>query len=147
MKTLISVKPENETSTSKALDKLAERINRRGLVIVISDFFDNPESVMNALKHFRHKQHDVLAFQILDPREVDFKFNLSGANFQDMETGEELITQPYQIQKSYSETMKEFLNSIRKECRNNFIDYNLITTDTSFDKALRAYLTKRANLA
>jgi uncharacterized protein (DUF58 family) len=147
LKTLVDVQPANETGTAGALNKLAERINRRGLVIVISDFFDDPESIMNALKHFRHKQHDVLAFQILDPRERDFKFNLTGANFKDMETGEELVTQPYQIQQSYAETMNEFLNKIRKESRNHFIDYHLITTDTPFDKALRAYLTKRAKLA
>ena len=147
LKTLVNVEPANETGTSQSLNKLAERINRRGLVVIISDFFDDPEAIMNGLKHFRHKQHDVLAFQILDPREQDFKFKMTGANFQDMETGEELVTQPYQIQQSYAETMDDFLNTLRRESRNHFIDYHLITTDTPFDKALRAYLTKRAKLA
>jgi uncharacterized protein (DUF58 family) len=132
----------NETGTAAALDVLAERIARRGLVIVISDFFDDPESVMNALKHFRHKQHEVLAFQILDPREIDFKFG-PAATFKDIETGDEMITQPYQIQRSYARAVEDFIDYIRKECHNHQIDYHLIDTSTPFDKALKDYLTKR----
>ncbi|MGA2298223.1 MAG: DUF58 domain-containing protein [FCB group bacterium] len=145
LRTLENTEPTNETHTAKALDLLAEKISRRGLVIIISDFFDEPQSVVNALKHFRHKKHDVLAFQILDPREVDFKFG-SSATFKDMETGEELVTQPFQIQQSYSETVNDFINYIKRECHNHNIDYHLIDTSMPFDKALREYLTKRKRL-
>ncbi len=140
-----STVPANQTGTAQALDLLAERINRRGLVIIMSDFFDEPKSVLTALKHFRHKQHEILAFQILDPREIDFKFSTS-ATFKDIETGEEIITQPYHIQKAYSSAMKDFISNIKKECLNHSIDYQLISTSTSFDKALRDYLTKRKSL-
>ncbi len=145
LKVLDSTQPANLTGTAKALDLLAERISRRGLVIIISDFFDDYDSVINALKHFRHRKHEVLAFQILDPREIDFKFGES-ANFKDVETGEELITQPYQIQKTYSQAVKNFIDDIRKECYEHQIDYHLIDTSTPFDKALRDYLTKRRHL-
>lgn len=145
LKILDSVEPANETGTAKALDVLAEKIRRRGLVIVISDLFDNIDSVMNALAHFRHNKHDVIVFQVLDPREIDFDFG-KGATFIDMETGERMITQPYQIQKSYMETMKEFLATIRKKCRQQNIDYHLIDTSQPFDKALRAYLAKRSSI-
>jgi uncharacterized protein (DUF58 family) len=145
LKVIDSTVPSNETETAKALDLLAERISRRGLVIVISDFFDDPSSVMKALNHFRHKKHEVLAFQILDPRELDFKFGRS-ATFKDIETGEELVTQPYQIQRSYSSAIKDFIFQIKRECRNNNIDYHLIDTSQPFDKALREYLTKRKRM-
>jgi uncharacterized protein (DUF58 family) len=145
LKSLSDVKPSNETETAAALDRLAERIKRRSLVIVLSDFFDDTDSVLKALKHFRHRNNEVIAFQILDPRELDFKFGYN-ANFIDMESGEEIITQPYQIRNAYSEAVKSFTDKIRKECLNHQIDYNLITTDQPFDKALRSFLAKRAKL-
>lgn len=145
LRTLENAKPANTTGTASALNVLAERIKRRGLVIVISDFFDDIDSVLMALKHFRHKRHEVIAFQLLDPRELDFKLG-SGANFKDMETGEEMLTQPYQIQASYSKAVKEFVAKIKRECRNHNIDYNLIDTSTPFDKALQDYLTKRKKI-
>ncbi len=145
LKVIDSTIPSNKTETAKALDLLAERISRRGLVIVISDFFDDPSSVMKALNHFRHKKHEVLAFQLLDPRELDFKFGRA-ATFKDIETGEELVTQPYQVQRSYSSAIKDFIFQIKRECRNNNIDYHLIDTSQPFDKALREYLTKRKRM-
>jgi len=142
LKALASTTPANETGTSLALDVLAEKIKRRGLVCIISDFFDDYDSVINALNHFRHNKHDVIAMQILDPREVDFKFGNS-ATFKDMETNEEMITQPYQIQRIYSGAIKDFNRRLKKACLNNNIDYHLITTDQPFDKAMREYLAKR----
>ena len=145
LKTLASTTPSNQTETSKALDMLAERIKRRGLVIIMSDFLDNSESVINALKHFRHRNHEVLAFQILDPREIDFKLGQS-ATFKDLESGEEMVTQPYHIQSSYSSAVCDFINNIKHHCYNHNIDYNLIETSKPFDKALRDYLTKRRKI-
>jgi len=145
LKALDSTTPANETGTADALDSLAERISRRGLVIIISDFFDKPESVLNALKHFRHQKHEVVAFQVLDQRELDFKFGKS-AVFKDMETGEEIVTQPYHINKSYTKAVEEHINLIKRECYSHNIDYHLINTSMPYDKALRDYLTKRNNM-
>lgn len=145
IKILSNIEPSNTTCTAKALDRLAERVNRRSLVVVMSDFLDDSESVLNALKHFRHKNNEVIAFQILDPREIDFKLG-QGANFKDIETGEELLTHPHHIQSSYSKEVKDFLDNIKRECYNHQIDYNLINTSTPFDKAMREYLTKRKSL-
>jgi uncharacterized protein (DUF58 family) len=137
--------PSEITSTSASLEILAERINRRGLVIIFSDFFDNTEAIINSLRHLRHKKHEVLLFQILDPREKDFKFG-HAANFIDLETGEQMVTQPYQIQKGYAETMQNFIDNLRKECIHHKVDYNLIDTSTPFDKALMDYVIKRQSM-
>lgn len=145
LKTLETTIPAYETGTANSLNLLAERIKRRGLVIIISDLFDNPESVLNGLKHFRHKKHEVIVFHTLDPREIDFNLGRA-ATFKDMETGEEIISQPYQMKISYQNAVKEFIETIKKECRNHNIDYNLIDTSMPFDKALRDYLTKRKNI-
>ena len=145
LKVLDSAVPANETGTAVALDKIAEKIKRRGLVIILSDFFDEVNSVVNALKHFRHKDHDVLVFHILDPREVDFKFG-NNATFKDLETGEEMVAMSRQIQKHYKEHIADFINNIRTHCRQHNIDYQLVDTSQPFDKPLKEYLAKRAKL-
>jgi uncharacterized protein (DUF58 family) len=142
LKALDSTIPANQTGTARALDLLAERIRRRGLVVIISDFFDDPQSIVSALQHFRHKKHEVLVFQILDPREIDFKFGRN-AVFKDMEIGDELTTQPYQIQKAYAQTMRDFISEIKKASQNANIDYNLIDTSEPFDKAMKEFIAKR----
>jgi uncharacterized protein (DUF58 family) len=145
LKELESAQPANKTGTSASLNLIAEQIKRRGLVIVLSDLFDNPESVMTALKHFRHKGHEVVMMQILDPLERSFAFD-GDAIFKDLETHEEVMTQPWHIQKAYQQSMQEFLDFYKRHCRDNNIDYVLLDTSTPFDKALFEYLNKRKRM-
>jgi uncharacterized protein (DUF58 family) len=145
LKELESARPANKTGTAVALHLIAEQIKRRGLVIVLSDCFDKPESVMTALKHFRHKGNEVVVMQVLDPLERSFAFG-SDAIFKDLETQEELMTQPWHIQKAYQQSMQEFLDFYKRQCRDNNIDYVLFDTSTPFDKALFEYLNKRKRM-
>ncbi len=142
IKTLDAATPHDTTGTATALHKLAERLTRRGLVVVISDLFDDPEQILQALRHFRHNRHDVLVMQVLDPREVDFSFS-SAAVFKDMETGEELTTQPLHLRTAYRGAMEEFCTQLKRGCHAQNIDYVRITTDRPFDMALREYIVKR----
>jgi uncharacterized protein (DUF58 family) len=145
LKELESAQPAKKTGTSASLNLIAEQIKRRGLVIVLSDLFDKPESVMTALKHFRHKGHEVVVMQVLDPLERSFAFD-SDAIFKDLETQEELMTQPWHIQNAYQQSMQEFLDFYKRQCRDNNIDYVLLDTSTPFDKALFQYLNKRKRM-
>lgn len=142
---LEKIEPSSTTQTAQALHHLAERIKRRGLVVVISDLFDDPAKVMAALKHFRHNHHEVLVLHVLDPLERTFAFG-SDAVFRDIETGESLSTQPYHIQKAYQEAMNQFMDRYKRECRENSIDYLLLDTATPFDVALLNYLNKRRHI-
>ncbi|MCS6807328.1 MAG: DUF58 domain-containing protein [Bacteroidota bacterium] len=142
LRTLGSAVPTRQTGTAPALAQIAERIARRGLVIVLSDFFDDVHAVISALKRFRHSNHEVLAFQILDPRERDFNFGYD-ALFRDMETGEEMTTQPQHIKAAYTHALKEFTEKLKKHCRERKIDYMLLDTAQPFDVALLQYLIKR----
>ncbi len=142
IRTVDEATPHDKTGTAQALHRLAERLTRRGLVIIISDLFDDPASIMQALRHFRHNKHDVLVMHILDPRELDFDFR-SSAVFKDMETGEEITTQPLQLKHSYRTAVEEFCTTIKRGCHAQNIDYVRITTDRPFDAALREYLVKR----
>lgn len=142
LRTLEDAIPSEGTRTAQALHRLAERIGRRGLVVIISDLFDDPESVIQALRHFRHDRHDVLVIHVLDPREVDFDFG-SAAVFKDMESGEEMTTQPVHVKRSYRMAVEQFCDEIKRGCFAQNIDYARVTTDKPFDIALKEYLTIR----
>jgi uncharacterized protein (DUF58 family) len=145
LKNLVNVQASEKTNTAESLSEGAEKLKRKGLVVIISDFFDDINSVLKALKHFSYKKNEVIVFQILDPMEKTFSFG-KDAIFKDLETGDEITTQPYQIQKAYREAMKEFTNRIKTECLNSNIDYNLIETSDPYDKALLRYIQKREKL-
>lgn len=145
LKELALTAPSSSTNTADALKQVAEKIKRRGLIIIISDFFDDVEKTLKSLKQFSHQKNEVIIFQILDPLERSFGFG-KDAIFKDLETNEELTTQPFQIQKVYKQAMIEFTDRIKRECLNSNFDYNLLDTSTSFDKALFSYIQKRSKL-
>lgn len=142
---LASIQPSGKTNTASALNLVAERIKRRGLVIIFSDLFDDQTAVINALKHFRYKRNEVIMFQVLDPAEMNFAID-SPTIFKDMETSKEMLSQPISVMNSYKDAVKEFIDNYRTACLSNNIDYVLLSTDTPFDQALLGYLNKRKRL-
>ncbi|HEX2897570.1 MAG TPA: DUF58 domain-containing protein [candidate division Zixibacteria bacterium] len=142
---LANQEPSDKTNITSTLHEMADRIKRRGLVIIMSDLLDEAQKIISGLKHFRYNKHEIIVFHILDPRERDFAFPRE-AIFKDMETGEELTTLPYQIKKYYSEQVKAFSDEIASACRQSNIDYHPIDTSMPFDKALYAFLAKRERL-
>ena len=138
-------KPTLQTNIATTLHEMAERIKRRGLVIVLSDLLDDPTQVIAGLKHFRHRKHEIIVFHVLDPRERDFAFPQE-AIFKDMETGEQINTLPWQIKGEYKKVISEVIDRFSRECRMSNIDYVPIDTATDYDFALFAYLNKRARL-
>lgn len=143
--TLDRVSPARSTGAGKSLHQIADRIRRRGLVVILSDLLDEPDQVMTALKHFRHKKNEVLVMHVLDPLERTFAFP-ADAVFQDVETGERLATQPWQLRKSYGTAMQAFIERYKRECREHYVDYVLMDTATPFDVALLEYLIKREKI-
>ena len=138
-------KPGKQTRLGSVLHEMAERISKRGLVIVISDLFDNFESVISGLKHFRHNKQEVIVFHVLDRQEEQFQFD-SRSKFRDLETGETITTEPWQIRSDYKLLLDRVRNQYRKECSNRKIDYVPLFTDQSLDLALNEYLRKRQKL-
>jgi len=149
LKTLLTeiekTKADSITKTSESLNAIADKIKKRGLVIVISDFLDDINSVLGALKKFQYKKSDVIVFHILDPVEREFSFDKDSI-FVDMETKEEITTQPVQIQKAYVDAMNNYLTNFKNGCNKYGFDYNLIDTTTSFDLALMSFFKKRVRL-
>ncbi|HQT92638.1 MAG TPA: DUF58 domain-containing protein, partial [Candidatus Kryptobacter bacterium] len=142
---LSNLQPNAKTSTANALSSLAERIKRRGLIIVISDFLDDTKSVITALKHFRHRKNEVIAFQVLDDSELNLDFP-ADAVFTDLETGERMPTQVSAVRSAYKKAVNTFVHDLKSRCFENDIDYALLSTSTPFDKALTAYLTRRKKM-
>jgi uncharacterized protein (DUF58 family) len=138
-------KPGGETDLGGALHRVAERLPRRGLVVMISDLLDDPAAILEALHHFRHDGHDVLALQLLDPRELDFAFDRE-ARFEELESGETVTADPWQLAPAYRERMREYLEVIREGCARHHVQHHLITTDTPVDRALMAMLLARQRL-
>lgn len=145
LKVLAKSKPDGKTETLSCLNEISEKIKKRGLVIVISDLLDNLENTITALKKFRLRKNEVIVFHLLDPKEKTFEFS-KDAIFKDLESNDEILTQPYQIRGSYRELFEKFIEKLKRELLNNLIDYNLITTDQTFDKALLEFLKKRKRL-
>ncbi|MCX6159003.1 MAG: DUF58 domain-containing protein [Ignavibacteriae bacterium] len=142
LKELTNIKSSEATGTANCLNVIADKIKRRGIIIIISDLFDNHEEVMKSLRHFRYDKNEVILFQILDPVEMSF-LDSNPVRLIDSETKEEIFSQPFDIKKEYSDIMKKFTDKYKSECMKNNIDYVLLTTDTPFDTALLKYLNKR----
>ena len=134
-----------ETTIAPVLHKTAEAIKKRGLIILISDLFDDPDKVLSGLQHFRYKGHEVIVFHVLDPQELTLDFT-QRTRFRDMESGEEIVTDPWHIQSDYQKSMEQFCDYIKSNCRQKNIDYVQLSTDFPLDMALSEYLIKRKRI-
>jgi uncharacterized protein (DUF58 family) len=135
---------KGETSMGPIFHDLAERIKKRGLVVILSDLFDDLASVMLGLKHLRHRRHEVLVLQVLDPAEQDFPFQ-DPTLFKGLEGLPEQLTEPRSLRNAYQREFEAFLKEIRRGCRDLHMDYTLLRTDQPLDVALRTFLTGRAS--
>jgi uncharacterized protein (DUF58 family) len=137
------LEPGSETQLAKVLHEAAERITRRGIVIVISDMYDEPEAIINAFQHLRFKGNDVIVFHVLDKNELAFDFN-APVLLEDVETEEEIHVLPDLLAEGYRQTINKHIERLREGATANRIDYELLTTDQPLDFALFSFLSKRA---
>jgi uncharacterized protein (DUF58 family) len=140
-----NAEPGGDTDVSLMLHIMAERLKRRGLVILISDLLDDPDRIISGLRHFRHNRHEVCVFQLLDPQELALDFH-GDVIFEDLETSEKIRTHPWFIKNEYQKEIQKYVEYFRSRCFENRIDYQLIETGSSLDIALMDYLVKRNRL-
>jgi len=139
---LEKVSPGRETNISEAFFDLAQRIVRRGLIIVISDLLDDPEGVLRSLKHFRHKKHEVIVFHILDPAETIFPYS-GPILFKDLETQQQMNVEAEILRDEYLRQITELIDIYKNGCGASSIDYVPMNTAVPFDFALSQYLSMR----
>ena len=130
------------TDVAKPLNDLAEAIHKRGLVVLISDLLDDPDRVLEGLKHFRYRGTEVIVFQILDPAELRFPFE-QAARFRDLETRDEVLAVPGAVRDEYLKAMTELQERYRRELRLAGIDYVMLDTSVPLETALMSYLMTR----
>lgn len=139
------------TSAAAALEEVAERVERRSLVVVITDLFENiaaHDDLLKALRHLRHRDHEVIVFHVLEGEtERRFHFPDRPMLFRDPETGEEVSLQPAQLRDHYREAVEHFTERFRRRCLEHDIDFVELDTNEAYDTALMKYLNKRSRLA
>jgi len=131
------------TATGKPLHDLAEGIKKRGLIVLISDLYDEPDDVLSGLQHFKFLGNDVIVFHLMDRAELEFPFDRI-TEFVDPETGERILTAPDAVRKRYTEELEGFLAAYRQGCAELKVDYKLFDTSTPLELALSEYLFQRS---
>jgi len=142
MRQLEAIEPGRQTGIAATLHKLANRFKRRCLIVLVSDLYDEPEELMRALHHFRHRRHEVIVFHVLDKAEIEFPFREVIA-FHDLETNERIQVDPGSIRGAYVAEVEQFIETYRRSCAESHIDYVLADTSTPYDFMLSRYLAKR----
>jgi uncharacterized protein (DUF58 family) len=143
---LNAAQPGGETEIGKVFHELVPRIQRRGLLIVISDCFGSVTEFLKSLAHFRHAGHEILVFQILHPDELEFPFR-EWAQFKSLEGSAAHMLDPVALREAYLANLAKFREELVLGCRRNRVDLVPFTTDTRYSKALSAYMTRRLRRA
>jgi uncharacterized protein (DUF58 family) len=133
---------ERKTSTGPIFHDLAERLKKRGIVIVLSDLFDNVDAMMTGLKHLRHRRHEVILMHVLDPAEIEFSFD-EMTLFRGLENQRDALVEPNAIRRAYLAEFGRYLHQLKTGCRAQSIDYVLLRTDQSLEVVLSSYLASR----
>ncbi len=142
MRQLEAIEPGDETDIAEILHRLANRFKRRCLVVLISDLYDDPDEVMRALHHFRHRKHEVIVFNVFDKAEIKFPFQ-DTISFQDLETNERIQVDPAYVRDVYLEQIEQFIETYRRGCAETKIDYVMTDTSVPYDFMLSKYIAKR----
>ncbi len=142
LRELDQIEPRKKTNMAETFHDIAERIRKKSLIIVISDFFDDPERIFEGLKHFRHRRHEVIVFQILDRSELSFPFTRM-TKFIGLEDLPEQLLDPRAVREAYLEEIFSHIRELRRNALKVQADYTLIATDEMLDVALSSYLSAR----
>jgi uncharacterized protein (DUF58 family) len=130
------------TDIAKPLSDLVQAIRKRGLVVLISDLLDEPDRIIEGLKHFRYRGTDVVVFQVLDPDELSFPFERA-ARFRDLESDREVVAVPAAVRDAYKARLDAMVSNFRTVLGQNGIDYTMLDTSQPLELALLPYLQTR----
>lgn len=150
---ILSIKADDNKKKTAAIDTLhqiAEQINRRSLVVIFSDMFDDisrKDDLFDALQHLRHNKHEVILFHVLDKKsEIDFEFQNRPYRFIDLESNLELKLHPNEVKKLYVKAMKEYYEELKMKCGQFQIDYVEADINKGFHQILMPYFIKRKKM-
>lgn len=134
---------EGKTDTAAICHDLAERLKKRGIVILLSDLFDDVPAVVRGLEHLRHRRHEVIVLHVLDPAEIEFPFR-DTTRFRGLEQLPSVVAEPRALRRAYLAQFGDYLRRLERACRRHRIDYVLARTDRPLELVLSSYLASRA---
>jgi uncharacterized protein (DUF58 family) len=143
LRVLAGLKAGARTDVVRPLSDLASNLNRKSMVILISDMLEDEEQIIKTLQRLRSMGNDVIVFHVLDDAELHFRFQ-EATEFIDAETSESFITQPQSIRAAYLENLGNYLEFCKKQCQSSGVDYCLLNTSQPLDTALNSYISRRA---
>ena len=146
MSRLAAFEPKAQTNIGAVLHDMARQTRRKGIVIVISDFFDDEQAVLDGIQHLRFGGNEVIVFHVMDPYELEFPF-MGLVEFEGLEQVPKILTRPSEIRKSYLREVEAFRTRLRDGCERNNCHYVLVNTSHSLDEVLSAYLAFRLRTA
>jgi len=144
--TLDRVKAERPGNLGVPLNKMAEHFKRRGILILISDFYEEPDTILEAIKPLKFLGNDLIVFHVLDPAEMDFGYD-DASSFEDLETGEQIPVVPQSLRDEYGAMIRAHLEALTTQFSEHRIDYTLLNTAEPLDRALFSYLSSRERLS
>ena len=142
MRQLEQLEASNRTDVAETLHRMANRFKKRCLIVLISDLYDEPEEVIRALHHFRHRRHEVILFHVFDKAELEFPFR-EAVSFRDLETNERIQVDPAYVRETYVRQVEQFIEGYRRACAEGQIDYVMTDTSVPYDYMLSRYVAKR----
>lgn len=143
LEALVTTEAGNDTAVSETLHEVAEKIPSRGLVVVVSDLFDDPDKIAEALHHFNYRNHELVLFHVMADEELGFPFDRFH-EFKNLELdGNRLKVDPRSIRAAYLAEVKRFVETIEGACGNLKADYVPVNTKRPYDEVLSDYLTMR----
>ena len=142
---LDSFQPTKQGSLKGPLHKMAEHFGRRGMLVLISDLYEEPDAIIEAIRPLRFRGNEVIVFHLLDEAELEFNFTDASA-FEDLESGEQIPVVPEGLREEYRKMIRAHVDAIAERCSASRIDYRMFSTSTPLDHALFAYLSSREKL-
>jgi uncharacterized protein (DUF58 family) len=143
LRALEETEPGGETALAPLWHQLAVRLKQRGLIVLLTDCFEQVAPLLRAFQHFRHRRHEVLLFHILAPEEMELPFK-KWTQFRNLEVpGHRLLVDPQRLRRQYQENFQRFCKELRDAAGRAAVDYHLMRTDEPVDRALGIYLTRR----
>ena len=136
---LEQTQPRGQTQLVPVLHELAETIGQRALIVIVSDLFVEPAQLRGCFEHLRFRKHDVAAFHLLDPRELQFDF-YRPMRFLDMEGGPSVFAEPNEIADRYHKALELYLDELRQLVLESAIDYHRVSIDEDYEKAMMRFL-------
>ncbi len=140
------VEPRGAGSLAGPVMTIAERLRRKGILVLISDFYEDVDHIMDRVLLLRARGHDLIVFHVLDPAELDFPFD-DASSFEDLETGEQIPVIPDRLRDDYRRLVRNHVSELERRFSSNMVDYRVLDTSQPLDLALFTYLAARERMS